>query len=875
MGSKAKRIFWGIIFFLVIASLLLVIFKFWLSNSSQQSQQRKDRVSQDDPSHVDNDTKKEPRKTTTNNDEIKNKDSSKSVDRVFERFELSESELQSFYKRRYEPRDVTLNISGLKIRKKYFQVQTAQELPETLKIPLPDGGEKEFTRNFVDFENENTFVWMGVATDDEMETLHLSIHHQAIVGQIETKEASYEIKYLSEDKNIIRKVDRRQYPENPNDAVRTEKGVTGVSKDVKDTTEVAKKDITHSRVIIIDIVVGYSYLIKNAEGGAKAAFALIKLHLAAANLVHRNSHTGIVINPKAIIELRVRASSSQGKELKRMRNAATKLRKSSTDPFDILLNRRHQTKSDLAALFTENFSDSCGLAYRLKKYVKSSAFRRYGVSVNAANCLSYVLAHEIGHNLGCGHNREDAGKSSNILPYAFGFRSEAKALRTVMSYRCSKVSCPRIPYFSDPTKKVRGIFLGQKNRIDNVRSIRQRAHVIRDIYKGTNTNVVKFPIITQQPQNGFVSSGGPSLQLRVKALSNKRLMYQWYINYKKIKGANQPVLNLNLSSYTGPSATYYVGVFNEGGWVRSRRVTVGFLRRPRITQQPKGGDVLEGRSLRLRVVASGTYLKYQWYRNGVPLKFKSRSSNALIVNLASGSGIVRYHVVVFNSPTSRVQSNTVKVRFLKKPRIIQQPKGGDVIEGGSPLKLTVVASGPYLKYQWYRNRVALKGQQSRSPTLTVNSASGSGIAHYHVVVFNSPMSRVQSNTVKVRFLKKPQIVREPENLYLGFNESGQFSIQVTGYPTPMVTWYKDGNVIPHETGLTLFFERAQWPHRGSYFAEASNSEGSVRTKEVYLHLTIINEGKWNILLSGRDPASLVEVGKIDRDMDVKNGGSTK
>ena len=299
---------------------------------------------------------------------------------------------------------------------------------------------------------------------------------------------------------------------------------------------------------------------------------------------------------------------------------------------------------------------------------------------------------------------------------------------------------------------------------------------------------------------------------------------------------------------------------------------------PIITQQPQGGDVIEGGSpLKLTVVASGPYLKYQWYRNGVALKGQQSRSSTLTVNYsASSSSSANYYVVVSNSPTSRVQSKTVKVRFLKRPRITQQPKGGDVIEGGSPLKLTVVASGPYLKYQWYRNRVALKGQQSRSSTLTVNySASSSSSANYYVVVSNSPTSRVQSKTVKVRFLKKPQIVREPENLYLGFNESSQFSIQVTGYPTPMVTWYKDGNVIPHETGLTLFFERAQWPHRGSYFAEASNSEGSVRTKEVYLHLTIINEGKWNILLNRRGPASLVEVGKIDRDMDVKNGGSTK
>ena len=91
----------------------------------------------------------------------KKKDLSESVKGIFETFTLTPIELESFHARRYEKREVTREIVGLKIDRKAFKVGTAKELPKKLRIPLPGEGIKEFELQHVDFKNGENFVWVG------------------------------------------------------------------------------------------------------------------------------------------------------------------------------------------------------------------------------------------------------------------------------------------------------------------------------------------------------------------------------------------------------------------------------------------------------------------------------------------------------------------------------------------------------------------------------------------------------------------------------------------------------------------------------------------------------------------------------------------
>lgn len=100
---------------------------------------------------------------------------------------------------------------------------------------------------------------------------------------------------------------------------------------------------------------------------------------------------------------------------------------------------------------------------------------RTGASADTAfafvswQCIGGALSfpHEIGHLQGAGH--DDAGDE----PYAFGrgFKHQTPTdtgWRTVMSYDCER-PCPRLPYWSDPTRLMDGVPMGDAASADNRR----------------------------------------------------------------------------------------------------------------------------------------------------------------------------------------------------------------------------------------------------------------------------------------------------------------------------------------------------------------------------------------------------------------------
>ena len=608
---------------------------------------------------------------------------------VFRRFQLSESEIEAFYERRFEPRKTTLEISGLKIDKKIFKVDAAKDLPKNLTIPLPEGGTNEFTQDFVDFKNKDNFVWVGKSTDP-LKTLFLSFYNLSFVGEIETQEARYEIKQLSKDKNIIRKIDRDYFLSTSDDSIPVQTTDRIVKNIFKRETRFSKATSS----ITINIIVGYSHLIKQSEGGVDPAIALLNLHVSGAQTAHRNSRTGVTLNVTEMIELNVQSTPGHLRgNLNKLLEAQQNIDNyQATNPYHILMRRRHQTRSDLATLITEQSTGAnCGVAYLLNKYVHSSeTFKDYGLSVVGGNCSMGTLPHEIGHNLGCQHSRDqlthDAAQLTN--PYAFGFKGSS--FRTVMVSGCGSGRCSRVLYYSNPLQTLNNVMIGEEGKVDNVRSIRERSHIIANIYPDTNNSSLQ---ITQQPQGGSVKEGG-TLTLSVSTSSSSNLKYQWYRGQTQLIGETQSTLTLDSASYTGNLATYHV----------------------------------------------------------------------------------------------EIQQGT---------------------------------------------------------------------------------NQVTSHSVSVSFLRRPRLLNDLTDLSVDLNASVQLSFQATGHPTPTITWYKDGRVIPHQKDQTLWLRKVQWPHRGTYLATLVNSEGSVQTRSV--RLGIREENKWNLLFRSDNPnVDLIELGKIDRNVGIKS-----
>lgn len=207
----------------------------------------------------------------------------------------------------------------------------------------------------------------------------------------------------------------------------------------------------------IDVLVVFTTNAKTGAGGLAGIVTLIDLMVARANSVYINSEIG----------LRLRMVKSQEVAYNEVSNEAdlTTIR-NGTGAFSGIAALRNTNGADLVALIN---TGSGGLAYLYNGLATS------GFSVSGYAGSESTFVHEIGHNLGCLHDRENANASSALYPYGFGWRFSPSAgaeFSSVMAYAPGV----RVPYFSNPDVTYMGVPtgvpIGQTNQSHNAQVIR-------------------------------------------------------------------------------------------------------------------------------------------------------------------------------------------------------------------------------------------------------------------------------------------------------------------------------------------------------------------------------------------------------------------
>jgi hypothetical protein len=141
---------------------------------------------------------------------------------------------------------------------------------------------------------------------------------------------------------------------------------------------------------------------------------------------------------------------------------------------------RDQYGADLVQAWG-TYPSVCGQGYQpLPGQFRAS----YGFSViNAVNsgCANGVgPAHEIGHNLGAGHDRQ-TDRAQGRAGDAYGLVDEPHDFMTVMAYQrrtCPGGSCTQSWLFSNPSVTFRGFPVGRAGSEDNARNIRANAATV-------------------------------------------------------------------------------------------------------------------------------------------------------------------------------------------------------------------------------------------------------------------------------------------------------------------------------------------------------------------------------------------------------------
>ncbi len=270
-----------------------------------------------------------------------------------------------------------------------------------------------------------SFVWDG--------TLFLGVVHEVGVGTVEiVTDAAGAVKARRVDPSALhvpRCATNVQFP----DASVPHGGGPSCPHSISTLNGYAADDGS-----MVDIMFVYTAVARDAAGGVSQIESRIELAITDANNAYQSSAIVPRIRSihKALIDY---TETGQGiiLDLPRL-----------TTPGDGFLDSVHADRdtygADLVSLWVE-WLDYGGVAYSMAGLAEED-FHVTGFSVmRQSQYLFNILAHEVGHNFGCDHDRANTGGGA-LFNYSFGYREPGNLWHDIMAYDPGQV----IPYFSNP-----------------------------------------------------------------------------------------------------------------------------------------------------------------------------------------------------------------------------------------------------------------------------------------------------------------------------------------------------------------------------------------------------------------------------------------
>lgn len=187
----------------------------------------------------------------------------------------------------------------------------------------------------------------------------------------------------------------------------------------------------------IDVMVVYTAAAKAGAGGQTQLEALIDLATGIANDVMENSEIPREFRIVHTAEIEYSETGQYQLDLPRL-----------TEPNDGYLDSVHPDRdthgADIVFLWVNSLNTG-GAAFSLFALGPDDDGRAAFGVIRQDNAPFETFAHELGHNLGCQHDRPNA-VSPGFFPYSYGYREPGAVWKTVMAYPPGTT----IPYFSNP-----------------------------------------------------------------------------------------------------------------------------------------------------------------------------------------------------------------------------------------------------------------------------------------------------------------------------------------------------------------------------------------------------------------------------------------
>ncbi|WP_419868691.1 M12 family metallo-peptidase [Chryseobacterium sp. CT-SW4] len=285
-------------------------------------------------------------------------------------------------------------------------------------------------------------------------------------------------KYVSRtgtDKNseILLELDNKATGELPCDEL-TPPAPKKSSSPVQQITQKGVNDHAQIDVMIVYTPAAKAWSDQN-EGGINNTIAGI---MSKADLVLNNSNVTMDVNLVYSGLVNYVESGSSSTDLSRITNT-------SDGYMDQVHQWRDQYSADLVVLLT-NVQDTGGLAWLLNTTAGNPA---YGFSISRVQqaSWSYTTIHEMGHNMGMGHHKQQKTQAGpGLFSYSAGWRwagNDSKMYCSVMTYEAASyfndgLASARVPYFSNPSLQYAGYPTGNTTEADGARTLRETKHAV-------------------------------------------------------------------------------------------------------------------------------------------------------------------------------------------------------------------------------------------------------------------------------------------------------------------------------------------------------------------------------------------------------------
>lgn len=307
-----------------------------------------------------------------------------------------------------------------------------------LRLPWFDGQVLQAQVESVEDAYGGGLVWLGRIAGDPEGHVSLSRFGAALTGTIRHRHGLYRLAYAG-GRSMLQQLDESRFPECGT--------TTAHAVALPQLTPAGRGTAAGGSGLNIDLMVVWTPLARSASGGTAAIQSLINLAVSETNQAYRNSD---VDQRLRLVYMQEQAGYAETGDF------GTELDRLTTDG-DGYMDDVHPLRDQYGADFVAMIVDSlqyCGIAWLMTTV--DVGFAPYAFSVTSRHCATgyYTFGHELGHNMGCHHDRANAGSAA--YPYSYGYRTASGSWRTILAYAPGT----RVQYFSNPNKTYAGEALG-------------------------------------------------------------------------------------------------------------------------------------------------------------------------------------------------------------------------------------------------------------------------------------------------------------------------------------------------------------------------------------------------------------------------------